>query len=243
VVCRAQGWLDLNGIPYVAKEVNPVTKAQLKSHPDVAKGYSKVPIAIAQFVEADGRAGQPTQLNDSMAIMQALSSRIGGLPAPMPEAGAGGDVATEVAWAYDRLVGLLPANIYSTVEQSFEVFKYVDEEASFGALERASLRYGAPALMYVVGGRIAAKRTGGRHNARAVLLEELDGWITRCASTEGAFRFGAKASPADAVVFGMLRAMTGMQTLRDVLAARPALSEWFSAMEKCASPATASSSA
>ena len=230
---NTQAWLDVNGIDYVTREVNPVTKSQLKTHPDVAKGYSKVPIAIAQFEAQDGAAPAMQQLNDSFDIMKRLTDEMGAeLAAPMPARGADSEVAAEVAWSYDRLVALLPANIYSSLPQSFEVFKYVDDEPSFGTTERAALRYGAPLMMYVVGGRIAQKRTGGRHKARAVLLDELDTWLSRLATTEGDFRFGKDPTAADAVVFGMLRAMTSMQTLRDVLAARPELDAWYSAMQQ-----------
>lgn len=243
----SQGWLDTNRILYRSTEVNPLTKAQVKKHPSVAKGYTKVPIALVSFADEDvaasfidGEAAQAasvsglTQVNDSRAIMQALSDSIDGLKAPLPSDGEDAEQHSELQWAYEQLVGLLPANIYSTLPESFEVFSYAQHEPTYSFMERAMLRWGAPLMMYAVGGRIAKKRTGGRHNARAVLHEELAGWTGRIASTDGAFRFGSEPTAADAVVFGMLRAMKGMQTLRDVLAKNTELDVWYAAMEASA---------
>jgi glutathione S-transferase len=240
----SQGWLDVNGIQYRSTEVNPLTKTQLKKHPGVAGGYSQVPIALVPFADAStaalvsgsdsASAAGVTQVNDSQGIMKALTKTIPSLSAPFPIDGADKELEGELQWAYEQLVGLLPANIYSTLPEAFEVFSYAQHEKTYSAVERATLRYFAPLMMYVIGGRIAQRRTGGRHNARAVLHEELAGWATRVASTHGDFRFGNEPTAADAVVFGMLRAMTGMQTLRDVLAKNSALDAWFVAMEASA---------
>lgn len=234
--CKVKAVLDYYRVPYVAVEVSPLTKRQLKA---AAPGAKKVPVAL---IDGD-------TLADSSAIISriAASARAAGRgPAPPRARGwlrggrgaAAADADKEAAWRRwvdGRLVKVVTVNIYRTGREAWQTFDYITEAGDFGgALEKAASRVVGAGMMWAIAGRLA-KRYGVDGEARDALAAAAAEWVS--GALDGApFAGGASPDLADLSAFGVWRAVRGTDTFGDAMGGSAALREWYARVEAAVGP-------
>ncbi|KAK4538752.1 hypothetical protein CDCA_CDCA20G4777 [Cyanidium caldarium] len=232
--CKVRAFMDYHRLPYSMTEVNPLTKRELRFSAD----YKKVPIAVLNSGE---------QVNDSDRIMDRLRQLLvqGGRAGLSPE-----PTAHELhwrTWANDNVAKLLPPNIYRTLSESLEAFEYISASPHFSALERQLLRWSGAVMMRALQPKMRRKYGLEAGQEREALMQRLEafmhGAMPGAAAVGGArdrqqqtglrpFSGGDKPDMADLTLYGMLRAVQGMRTSRDVMSAMPTVAEWYQRVQE-----------
>ena len=223
---KARAFLDLYGVPYKAVEVDPLNKTEIKW----SKDYKKVPIVTVG----------DEQYNDSTHIITQLAER---LPTPKTMAprskglfGAPQSFFDEEErwrqWVDKWLVHVITINIYRTLGESYQAFEYITKAGNFPFYTREAARHTGALFMYGLTGRIK-KRHNIEAEPRAALYACGQEWKGALA---GRAFHGGNAGPdlADVSVFGVLRAIKGMDAHTDLMREVPEVSAWFDRMEQLA---------
>jgi microsomal prostaglandin-E synthase 2 len=219
---KVKVFLDYQGIPYRAIEVNPVMRGELKP---LSKDYRKVPIAFIQGV----------QVNDSTAIISELTKLLKERGCYKDMSVSGDDVVAareeEAAWrgwVDDKLVHTLPPNIYRTTREALQAFNYITEKGNFSAWEASFAKWSGAGAMYLV-----SKRLKKRHNItdeRQALYDCMRDFVT--AKGEREFMGGAAPNLADLATFGVLRSIEGLDAFHDLMAVDPDTRAWYDGMTR-----------
>ena len=217
---KVRATLDYYNVPYRIVEVNPLLKGEIKW-----SKYKKVPI-----VTLDGE-----QHNNSSDIMRDLKS-VYGAPAPsffrMSKAAvqkAEKEEARWLKWVDDSLVHYLSPNIYRNATEAMQAFDYITKEGNFGYWEREAARYAGAAAMYSLV-HLKLKKKYNIVNEREELYEKLDEFVDAI-GTKRDFLGGKTPNLADIAVFGVIRAISGMDTFTDIMA-NTKLQPWYARMSQ-----------
>ncbi len=236
--CKVKAFLDFQGLPYRTVEVHPISKSQLK----FSTRYKKVPVLVADGVQCN----DSNEIIDSLTALLAREGRLRGAPSgggvgeglfSAFVGGRGGRGAarepseTEARmrrWVDERFVRVVTVNIYETVGESFQTFDYITTECeSWGPVERHGARVVGAGLMYFIAKRMKTKYNLGE--SRAELFACCDEFDKALAGRR--FLAGDKApGNADLCVFGVLRAVVGTDSFREVMV-HGKMKPWFLAME------------
>lgn len=194
--CKVKSILDYKKIPYEKIEVNPMTHEELAWNKK-AYDHDKVPVLID---------GKETVL-ESNDIIQYLDEAY---PQNRVVAKTGVAAAKQKEWirfADDELVQILPANIYRSLPEALDSFKYITKVGKFPAWKRYYLMLGGAVAMNIVAKKGMKKR--GIDDPRKALAETLD----KLAQGLGQDKFLGGDSPdaADLVCHGVLRSVRGMK--------------------------------
>jgi microsomal prostaglandin-E synthase 2 len=214
-------FLDHHAVPYAVVEVNPLFKFETSW-----QSYKRVPFAII-----NGK-----QVNDSDGIISAVSGLIrqqdeagkscGRAPAAddgsdalfMPHGIAGVSALSEVdaareeewrTWCKEDLVHTLSPNIYRTPTEAWQAFEYIGQVSFSSAYGLPAQCVGA-AIMYLVGKRVAKKHGYDPKNMRGALYERVHKWTDEGLAGKP-FCGGLQPNLADLAVFGVLRAIEGLE--------------------------------
>lgn len=219
---KVRAYLDYHNIPYTAVEVDPLRKKALAAFPPT---YRKVPIAVI-----DGR-----QVNGSSDIIAALDAAVHAAPAPAAAvagvdggdavtptvlAAADGTAASEeeqrwLTWVDEKLVKLLPPNIYRSMPESLQTFDYVSECMDFTAVQKVAIRYVGAAAMYGVAKKL--KKKYAIEEPRAALYAAVGEWLAEVDARGGAFYSGTdEPGLVDLAVWGVLHSLEPFDTWADV---------------------------
>ncbi|KAJ2954413.1 hypothetical protein O0L34_g2678 [Tuta absoluta] len=121
-------------------------------------------------------------------------------------------------WADKELVHMLSPNVYRTVGEALETFKWFEEvggwRQNFPAWESALMVYGGAAAMWLI-----SKRLKARHNiedARQALYSSADKWMSAVTQKGTPFLGGQKPNLADITVYGVLSSIEGCQAFKDL---------------------------
>jgi microsomal prostaglandin-E synthase 2 len=225
---KLRAYLDFTRTPYVLVEVDPLLKRELAWSPD----YQKVPVAVV-----GGR-----RLTDSGKIIAALEEEAAARrrrDAPQRAAvadavGAAGSVADGseaerrfLAWVDERWVRLLTVNIYRSRRESLQAFDYMTKRNFHPWAAEAAKWFGALVHAHLIQGKLKARL--GVADERAALFAAADEWTAALGGRD--FLGGARPNLADLAVFGTLRAVDGLDTSRELLAARAdAFAPWAARM-------------
>lgn len=243
--CRkVRSCLDYRKVPYEIVEVNPLSKAETKP---IAPDYPKVPIL---WIEEGGRA---LQMRDSKTIVVALLGEDNpgvapGVPGPSgtPATGKmwaqGGDVVGTieeqwVRWTDLVLVQCIVLNVYRSLGESAETFKYLLTHRSFTWYARRAAALSGTAVMWGVAK--SRKRKFTVTDERAALYEAVDTFAVAVRSGGGRFLGGQRPGAVDFNVFGILRSAEGCQTERDLLEHCAGILPWYGAMQEAVGPSSA----
>lgn len=223
---KVRAYLDYHNIPYTAVEVDPLRKKALAAFPPT---YRKVPIAVI-----DGR-----QVNGSGDIIAALDAVVH--PAPAATAGDGA-AATPAApasggmshseeelrwltWVDEKLVKLLPPNIYRSMPESLQTFDYVSECMDFTAVQKVAIRYVGAAAMYGVAKKL--KKKYAIEEPRAALYDAIGQWLAEVDAHGGDYYSGTdEPGLVDLAVWGVLHSLEPFDTWGDVTA-HTAVEGWY----------------
>lgn len=204
--CKVKAFLDWQKVPYNTVEVNPLSKAELKS---AIENYKKVPVAMI-----DGK-----QVPDSAAILSAIASSLdsdvaGELNSP--------EMVKWLEYADKELAVLLFPNITRSFSESFEAFGYISDVPTFSAGSKAANRLAGSVAMWLANGKL--KKKYNITDERRQLLETVGRWTS--AVGDGPFLKGASPSIADVAVYGVLSAIRGLAAHTELIESCPALAAW-----------------
>ncbi|KAL4703424.1 hypothetical protein ACJJTC_008143 [Scirpophaga incertulas] len=131
-------------------------------------------------------------------------------------------------WADKVLVHTLSPNVYSTMDEALETFKWFEETGGwkkfFAAWECALMVYGGATAMWII-----AKRLKKRHNikddVRQSLYDAANDW-TGAVKRRGRFLGGDCPNLADITVYGVLSSIEGCRAFQD-LRENTDISKWY----------------
>ena len=213
---KARAYFDFAGIPYIVVEVNPL----LKSEVAWARDWGKVPIAVVNgvrvvdssaiidYCEELLRRQQQGDAGTSVAVTD------GG---PPPLGSGSEEEARWRAWVDSTLVRLLSPNIYRSLPEAWEAFRYMTQRNFSPAAAVLPARVVGSLAMWGLSGRLKA-RYGITGDVRVALYAALDEWVDSGVGEGRPFLGGARPNLADAAVWGVLRSVRGLSTETDMLA-------------------------
>eukprot|EP01025_Chloroclados_australasicus_P029892 TRINITY_DN2987_c1_g2_i1.p1 TRINITY_DN2987_c1_g2~~TRINITY_DN2987_c1_g2_i1.p1 ORF type:complete len:352 (-),score=18.27 TRINITY_DN2987_c1_g2_i1:404-1459(-) len=228
---KVRAFMDYHNIPYKIVEVNPVTKSELKW-----SNYKKVPVLLMD----------EEQVNDSNIIISRLNAEIQAVrKEPVTAQKSPGLFRKQVVhpapvdnllqeerqwreWVDTRFVRVLTANIYRTLEESWQTFSYITNSGNFSWYQRSGARYFGTGLMYYVG-RNMPKKYNIKGDLRENLYKDANEFIK--AVGERQFMGGMEPNLADLTMFGVIRAVTGTDTFNDLMKNSDIL-PWYERMRK-----------
>lgn len=209
--CKVKAVLDYLKIPYEVVEVNPLTKKETKAFTD----YRKVPVC---------------RIDDEVVVdSSAIISRLRELVVAPKGTQSAEEIAEEDKWRQwvdQKLILLTPPNIYRTVPEALQAFDYCLTEGKFTPMERRMSKYAGAVVMYLI-----AKRSKKKYNIddeRQALYSALDSWVA-AVGDQRPFLGGDEPNMADLSVFGVLRAMHGLDTYTDMMR-ETSIEPWFTRM-------------
>ncbi|KAG7376750.1 Prostaglandin E synthase 2 [Phytophthora pseudosyringae] len=211
--CKVKAVLDYLKIPYEVVEVNPLSKKETKAFTD----YRKVPVA---------------RIDDEVVVdSSAIISRLRELAAVPKDAPQESDEALKEEeqwrqWVDQKLIILTPPNIYRTVPEALQAFDYCLTEGKFTPMERRMAKYAGAVVMYLIAKR--SKKKYSIDDERQALYEALNSWVGAIGDKR-AFLGGNEPNMADLSVFGVLRAMHGLDTYTDMMR-ETNIEPWFTRM-------------
>lgn len=199
--CKVKSVLDYKRIPYEKIEVNPMTHEELAGN-DKALKHDKVPVVID--------AGRT--LIESNDIIRYLDEKYSKKPIFAKTKAALAKQEEWMAFADDELVQILPGNIYRTLPEALDSFKYITKVGRFPAWKRYYLMLGGAVAMTIVAKKGLKKR--GISNPRQALAESLEKLARGIGKND--FLGGDEPDVADLVCHGVLRSVREMKVWKDI---------------------------
>mmetsp|Transcript_26549 Transcript_26549/g.26796 ORF Transcript_26549/g.26796 Transcript_26549/m.26796 type:complete len:274 (+) Transcript_26549:80-901(+) len=201
---RVKVVLDYSGIVYNTVEVNPITKQEIK----FSKSHKKVPIATINgpngiiIGDSENIVKEIRKLVDKKTMSGKDMSKI-----------FTSDTDKWSEWSEKRLAVLLYPNITRNFNEAWEAFDYTSTISSWSMFQRFANRTLGPVAMYFANGKI--KKKYGIVDERAELRVVLQEWTD--ALGEKPFLHGKTLTMPDLLVYGVLRAISGMKTFEFVM--------------------------
>lgn len=210
---KVKAFLDLHNVAYRVVEVNPLTKAEAKAVSD----YKMVPFAFVDGAE----------VRESANIIEHIAALL-----PEGEGVAPSDGSEEEArwsaWVDDKLVHILPANIYRTPSEALQAFDYISENSNFSAGQQLMAKYSGAVIMYALTQLKLKKKYGIPDDGeRQALYDAVTEWTSTLQGRS--FLGGDAPNLADVSVFGVLRSLEGYPTFDDMLA-NTDVQSWYERM-------------
>eukprot|EP00240_Pyramimonas_obovata_P005369 CAMPEP_0118934676 /NCGR_PEP_ID=MMETSP1169-20130426/13953_1 /TAXON_ID=36882 /ORGANISM="Pyramimonas obovata, Strain CCMP722" /LENGTH=387 /DNA_ID=CAMNT_0006877603 /DNA_START=73 /DNA_END=1237 /DNA_ORIENTATION=- len=214
---KVKALLDYYKVPYQTVEVNPLTKNEI-----AWSAYKKVPIVTLN--------GEP--LVDSTLIMTEIAAKLSppkkaGFFGAKKQAEADAEEQKWREWVDDRLVHVITPNIYRTVGESIQAFDYITTKGNFTIVERYAAQVVGVTMMYALS-KLRLKKKHNIEEERPALYEEMNKFTDALGARQ--FLGGNKPNLADISIFGVLRAVRGMDTWKDVMDNTKVL-PWYERME------------
>lgn len=229
--CKVKAVLDYYKLPYQVIEVNPLTKAELKWHPE----YKKVPV-----IKMVASSGEEEVVVDSTWIVSRLAAEVeaakaathrGKPPAASKAQAAAAATALEKEtrwrkWADERFVKVLTANIYRSFDESLNTFQYITEQTNWSWGTRELARLSGTLIMWQVGKRLPAKyKIEG--DLREAMYTSCNEFVEAMSGTP--FMGGSSPDLADLAVYGVLKAIEDTPTFKDAMS-NSKIAPWFGRM-------------
>ncbi|KAK3269432.1 hypothetical protein CYMTET_22126 [Cymbomonas tetramitiformis] len=217
---KVKAFLDFHNVPYRVVEVNPLFKKEL----DWSE-YKKVPVLT---LNGD-------QINDSTEIISQLTSKLDEgskkkgrkLFGRKKEETAAEEEEKWRSWVDDRFVHVLTPNLYRTVEETWQAFDYITQTGKWGFFEAQLARVSGSVMMYLIS-KFVLKKRHGIEDERAELYASVEEWVKAVGERE--FLGGKQPNNADLSVFGVIRAVHGLDTWKDVMS-ETSVGPWYERME------------
>ncbi|CAH0474399.1 unnamed protein product [Peronospora belbahrii] len=217
--CQVKAVLDYLKIPYEVVEVNPITKSEIMAFTD----YRKVPVV---------------RINDQVVVdSSAIISRLWELVMCSEDKDIEHGEEEEkhwCQWVNKKLILLTPPNIYRTIPEALQAFDYCLTEGNFTSMERRMSKYAGAMVMYLIAKR--AKKKYEIDDERLTLYSALKNWVDAIGDKRP-FLGGQEPNMADLSVFGVLRAMHGLDTYNDIMRETD-IAPWFTRMSLKVGPSS-----
>jgi len=214
--CKVKSVLDYKKIPYEKIEVNPMTHEELEGNEKALK-HDKVPVVMD--------AGKT--LLESNDIIRYLDETYPEKPIFAKTKAAAARQDEWIFFADDELVQILPANIYRTLPEALDSFKYITKVVKFPTWKRYYLMLGGAVAMNIVAKKGMKKR--GISDPRKVLAEMLE----KLAAGLGKEKFlgGDEPDVGDLVCHGVLRSVREMKVWQDI-SKNKKVADWYERVGK-----------
>ncbi len=242
--------LSYTNTPYKIKEVNPLTKAEIK----FSKDYKKVPILLN-----DAADSIQAQVNGSKEINQALLQhpfvkeqlinklKNGGGEKDSNENAANTEEIIESfantdnakRWndfATNELAPVLYPNICRSLSESYDAFGYVKNVNEFSLVQKSLIRGIGSLAMYFAASRIKKKRN--ITDERMALLDILTQWEEE-GLDNGKKQYGSgldRPDLGDVAMFGVMHSVSGLRAHDDVILNNndngAVVADWYKRMAK-----------
>jgi len=148
-------------------------------------------------------------------------------------------------WADNVYVHTLSPNIYRTLPEAVESFRYFDKvgewDKNFSAWERTLVIYVGALAMWIIGKRLQ-KKYHLNDDVRQSLYDESNFWMTSIKrKTKGSFMGGDSPDLSDLAVYGVLSSIEGCEAFSDLKSHSKIVSDWYAKMKiQLKNPTTAS---
>jgi microsomal prostaglandin-E synthase 2 len=214
--CKVKSVLDYKKIPYEKIEVNPMSHEELEGNEKALK-HDKVPVVVD--------AGKT--LLESNDIIRYLDEAYPKKPIFTKTKAAAARQEGWIRFADDELVQILPGNIYRTLPEAIDSFKYITKVGKFPAWKRYYLMLGGAVAMNIVAKKGLKKR--GITDPRKVLAETLE----KLAGGIGKEKFlgGGEPDVGDLVCHGVLRSVRDMKVWKDI-SKNKTVADWYDRVER-----------
>ena len=210
---KVRAFLDFHRVPYIVVEVDPLTQSAIRW-----SSHKKVPLAVIN--------GEP--VGESNVIIDRVGALLG--------VSATGTTTTAEArwraWVDEKLARLLTVSIYRTIGEAAQASDYITQR-NFSPWVSLPAKWGGTALMFLIAKRMRSKY-GIPDDVRGALYAELDAWVAAVGPTQP-FLGGTQPSTADLCVFGVLRAVRGLDTERDMFV-HSGIRPWYERMTDAVGP-------
>ena len=232
---KVRAFFDYNNIPYSIVEVNPLTKSEIKGMKKNKNGKLKVPIIGLP-------SGREDQMVESDAIIDEFQRLLDEKPGKASKPWFGSSKSKQTSdkgvqdmqdlrkWVNNKFVHVITVNIYRNPEEALETFQYLTTNGNFSPLMKESIKYSGAGIMYMVSQYSIKKKRNLPGDERTHLYEQAEKWVKDLEGND--FHGGSKPDLADLSVFGVIRAVEGFQTFKDMMSKNTQMSEWWSRMEK-----------
>lgn len=248
--CKTRAFLDYYGFEYEIVEVNPMFRKELKW-----TEYNKVPVVmygdmqlndssliISVLRSKDLGLGDVDQLMSFYPVLESKDAKgkpvfeyqnvhrlMYGEGKTKKEQDAIVEEFKWRKWVDAIYVHDLSPNLYRTVGEAFDAFKYLTSVGNFSTFERIAAQYFGAVAMYFVG-----KRVKKRHNldddVRLSLYEDTNSFM-KAIGKKRKFMGGDKPNLAELNLYGVLTAIEGSQAFYDLLA-NTNVGPWFKRMKQ-----------
>ena len=209
---KVKAYLDFLELDYKSVEVNPLTKSEIKFQNE----FKKVPVAIL-----NGMA-----LGESADIISKITEKIaaGEFIVQKPDSGFyPADTQEWSDWADKKLAVMLYPNITRTMSESWECFGYIDNVETWNMPLRIATKSLGSFAMSFANGKI--KKKYGIVDERQELKTCLLVWTDALKGKK--FLHGDTITMPDILVFGVLRAIEGLQTFTFIMEENKELNDWY----------------
>ena len=204
---KVRAFLDYSGIKYRVVEVNPMTKAEKKSNPQLA-ATKEVPVLMI-----NGKL-----LLDSTQIIKNLNAIMNLYRDAKSQHVVTPDEESSLAFVDQRVVILTAPNIYRSFRESIDSFDYIAQNSQLskntGTVTLLATKYVGAVMMYL----ISEKKLKKKYNItdpRQMMYQALAEWIS--GNRGQRFRGGAQPNLADITCFGVIRSLQNYATGRDIM--------------------------
>ncbi len=211
--CKVKAVLDYKKIPYEKIEVNPMTHEEL----EVVAGameHDKVPVLV------DGEK----VVFESNDIIKYLDEKYPDRPIFYKDKKM--DEEKWMTYADEDLVQILPGNIYRTLPEAFDSFKYITKVGKFPIWKRYYMALGGAVAMTIVAKKGLKKR--GITDPRKALKDSLEKWSQGLGKKK--FMGGESPDVSDLVVAGILSAVKEMKIWKFIQNQKP-IADWYQRIE------------
>lgn len=212
--CKVKAVLDYKKIPYEKIEVNPMTHEELAGVSG-AMEYDKVPVLV------DGEK----VVFESNDIIRYLDQKYPKNQIVAPDAKGRSVQDQWIKFVDDELVQILPGNIYRSLMESLDSFKYITKVGKFPRWKRYYLALGGAVAMTIVAKKGMKKR--GITDPRKALSDTLQKWSQGLAGKK--FMGGDRPDISDLVCAGTLTAVHEMKVW-DFIAEQKPVADWYQRM-------------
>ncbi|XP_030625713.1 prostaglandin E synthase 2-like isoform X2 [Chanos chanos] len=132
-------------------------------------------------------------------------------------------------WADDWLVNLISPNVYRSPAEALASYDHIVRQGKFGPVEGVLAKYMGAVSMFFIS-KLLKIWYRLQDDVRQDLYSAVDEFITAIGRRRK-FMGGDRPNLADLAVYGVLRAMEGLQAFDDVME-RTKVKKWYLAMEK-----------
>ncbi|XP_064395384.1 prostaglandin E synthase 2-like [Halichondria panicea] len=251
--CKTRAFLDYYQVPYTVVEVNPLFRKETKF-----SEYKKVPFVTGGGVQVNDStlivsSVRSAMVNNGLSISQALDfyplvpytdskgktqeDRANKYFIMFPD---GGSDSLSLAqrreerewreWVDNKLVHILPSNIYRTFSESITSFDYISSVGNFSRFERVATKYIGAVSMFLISKKLK-KRYHLKEDVRESLYDACSEWLA--AVGDRRFMGGDSPNLADLAVYGVLSSTEGMgPTFVDVMA-HTKIETWYRDVQHC----------